>query len=355
FEPGSGNNNTLISFNGFGLGTTTGIYFKSGTYYQTGFIQSLSTRVVTAYGPTGYVERSGSVQIYTEYGNATYKQNGSNNGLFTLVDTPYISGFTATAAATGTYIRITGSGMRDVTGVYFGAYSSPFTLGAHLASDIYVASGLVPYVTDVLPKQAFIKVYNHGGNDTSDNLFTILEGGKNFYGDIVVSGGGIYVSGNSISTGNGIIVQYISTMTSGKGSATTIIPSDNTIPLNTEGDAFTDLDTSITPKSLTNRLEAELNLLASVFTPNYTVVASLFRDWETNAIAATANTSANAEGVFSMYLKWTGAPTGLTPHLFNIRFGPAAAATAFINRTNTFDNYLGTAGVSTMTIKEVTP
>lgn len=105
---------------------------------------------------------------------------------------------------------------------------------------------------------------------------------------------------------------------------TTVLPYDNTIPQNTEGDQV--LSLAITPTSATSTLIIDINVTAASNSTSRTVGMALFQDSTANALAATEDTnSCNLRHVM------TSGTTSATT--FNVRVGPSAAGSVYINGT----------------------
>ena len=154
----------------------------------------------------------------------------------------------------------------------------------------------------------------------------------------------------------GKVKQIVYTASGAVASGTTQIPNDDTIPQNTEGTAWTALDTTITPTSASSLLVIELTVsTASNNTSGANVIAALFQDSTANALAAsiTRSTAVNAETTFNLrYVMVAGATSATT---FKVRFGPdATGGTVTVNGVNTARRF-GGAAVSTLSITEVTP
>jgi hypothetical protein len=134
----------------------------------------------------------------------------------------------------------------------------------------------------------------------------------------------------------GGFLQQVRYTTGTVATGTTLIPLDNTIPQNTEGDEYMTL--AITPKSATSILVVQVIAQIAVST-NTNMTTALFRDTTANALAAVpsyAPASAGAYGlplVFNHYL--TSGSTSATT--FKVRVGASASA------TTTFNGILGTA------------
>lgn len=130
------------------------------------------------------------------------------------------------------------------------------------------------------------------------------------------------------TAGTNAIQQCVQTVYSSASTGTTIIPADNTIPQNTEGDQY--MTQAITPKSATNLLVIEANMFISYSVSAYMAVA-LFQDSTANALAmGTGNVSAGNYLVnIPVYHKMTAGTTSSTT--FKIRAGGHTAGTTTFN------------------------
>ncbi len=131
-------------------------------------------------------------------------------------------------------------------------------------------------------------------------------------------------SSNALS---GSVVQVVNTMVSSLSTGTTTMPSDDTIPQNTEGDEYMTL--SITPTNASNKL-----LIKVVFNYESTSADShyvaLFQDSTANALAAAQDIrGANEEGCVCFNHYMTAGTTSATT--FKVRSGNAAAGTTTFN------------------------
>jgi hypothetical protein len=150
-------------------------------------------------------------------------------------------------------------------------------------------------------------------------------------------------------TGASKIVQVVNTTDVVYSSGTTVMPWDDTIPQNTEGDEHMSL--AITPTNSSNNLLIEVQVLGSTSSGTH-YVAALFQDSTAGSLAAgwftpvTTNTGGNVVFTHFMAAGTTSATT------FKVRCGPSGAATF------NFNGYagarkLGSVGVSSITITEI--
>ncbi len=125
---------------------------------------------------------------------------------------------------------------------------------------------------------------------------------------------------------------------------TTVLPYDNTIPQNTEGDQV--LSLAITPKSATSTLHISVAVTAGSNSTSRVVGAALFQDATAGALAA----SADSNSVNFKHTMTSGTTSSTT---FNVRVGPSAAGTVYVNGTTGGVQLYGGVCNSSITIWEV--
>lgn len=158
------------------------------------------------------------------------------------------------------------------------------------------------------------------------------------------------VSITNTTSESGKVIQVAHFQTGEVATGTTLVPIDDTIPQNTEGDQY--LSLSITPKNADNDLYVEvvLNLFSTV---SIIMVSALFKDADANAIAACINQSNSAENLQIIFRHKIIAGS-TSAQTFKVRAGGHVANTTTLN---------GRAGVrvsggalsSSITITETTP
>ena len=160
-----------------------------------------------------------------------------------------------------------------------------------------------------------------------------------------------YTSGQvvqAVPTGTGV-VQQVATQTGTMATGTTIIPFDNTIPQNTEGDQY--MSVSITPTSATNILV--INVIACVSnTVANTMAMALFQDSTANALATVNMYQGTGTGGLTIPLnhRMTAGTTSATT--FKIRIGALGASTTSFNG-NSGASYYGGTFASSIIITEI--
>ena len=140
----------------------------------------------------------------------------------------------------------------------------------------------------------------------------------------VVSDGGAWKTvGRS-----GKVLQVVHYDTGAVATGSTIIPLDDTIPQNTEGDQYMSL--AITPKSATSILRVDVSYKISPSAVAW-ITGALFRDATASSIATSSLYHGHAGGGISdqFSVKVVSGSTATTT--FNVRIGPSAAATLTFN------------------------
>jgi hypothetical protein len=171
------------------------------------------------------------------------------------------------------------------------------------------------------------------------NIFRALAG-SSIEADTIndTSGSGVAVEGvtflnGTITTANslpdGAVVQVVTAKSTAVATGTTIIPYDDTIPQNTEGDQYMTL--AITPRSTTNILviEAVVHMANSAASQRF--IAALFQDTTANALAVgnTTEVTANVIDPVTVFHSMVAGTTSSTT--FKIRAGANAAGTTTFN------------------------
>lgn len=178
------------------------------------------------------------------------------------------------------------------------------------------------------------------GNATVGNNLTVT-------GTLSTSAKGI----TSASLPAGSVIQIVNYQTGAVATGTTTIPSDDTIPQNTEGDEYMTL--AITPKSATSKLKIDVvGVFANSAAAGSAFSVALFQDSTANAIAATQFTSPGA--AYRMTICFTEFMTSGTTSstTFKVRAGLSAAGTTTFNGSGGA-RLLGGVMASSITITEI--
>lgn len=131
--------------------------------------------------------------------------------------------------------------------------------------------------------------------------------------------------------------------------ASTAIPSDNTIPQNTEGTQV--LTATITPKYSTSILE--VGVVSTGQSQSITdATLAVFRDSTANAIGAITQTISGVGYKVAYNIRLHAAATSTSATTFNIRFGTAGGV-AWTFNGETGATFLGAVSVASLVIREI--
>lgn len=165
---------------------------------------------------------------------------------------------------------------------------------------------------------------------------------------VLISDGTDISWGTSPKT-TGDIVQVVNTETGAVATGTTTMPTDDTIPQNTEGDEYITL--SITPTNASNYLQIEfVGMFGNSVTCNFAV--ALFQDSTANALAATGNyaLTGTEHNIFTLKHRMLAGTTSATT--FKIRAGGNNPGTTTFNGISG-TRYFGGVNASSITITEI--
>lgn len=137
---------------------------------------------------------------------------------------------------------------------------------------------------------------------------------------------------------SGFVLQQIRQEISAVATGTTIMPYDDTIPQNTEGDQY--MSVSITPSNVNNKLTIICSLTCSVNVSS-TISVGLFQDSTAGALAATGAFMTTGTGLFTITLCHTMAAGTTSATTFKIRAGSSGAFTTTVNGQNASRIYGG--------------
>ena len=132
------------------------------------------------------------------------------------------------------------------------------------------------------------------------------------------------------SAGSGTILQTVTGEIS-PVSGTTLIPTGNTAPTNTQGTQI--WSGSITPKQATSKVGVSFTITADASSNNRTLVIALFRG--TTCIATTVNEIDTSAHPKNMTLVFVDTTPGAGANTYSARMGVDSAATWYCNSTNT--------------------
>lgn len=143
--------------------------------------------------------------------------------------------------------------------------------------------------------------------------------------------------------------QIVNTQTGTKSSGNTLVPEDNTIPQNDEGDEYMTL--AITPTSATNKLKIDV-VVFGANQLNYNIVAALFQDATANALAVGATRNVAADDFLTISFTHYMASGTTSETTFKVRVGPVTASTFTFNGSNNAAKF-GGKFASSITITEI--
>lgn len=143
------------------------------------------------------------------------------------------------------------------------------------------------------------------------------------------------------------LVQRVSTTSTTAASTTTTIPTDDTIPQNTEGDEY--LTLSITPKHTSNILVIDFTGWISLSALN-TLTVALFQDSTANALQAVPTAIEAVDRSRPVVLRHIMSAGTTSSTTFKIRYGPSAG-TGYMLRNNAGESF-STADSATLMITE---
>jgi hypothetical protein len=174
-------------------------------------------------------------------------------------------------------------------------------------------------------------------------------------GQVLTSAG----AGTPAIMANPTISQILNSWVTATKTTTTVIPYDNTLPQNTEGEEVTTL--AITPVSATSTLMIQWQVYIGQEAENTHLIAALFQDATADALHAESvwngqtGTSAGNHGVLvtGVHTMTSGGTSEIT---FKLRYGSDDATTCYANSMANGNPLFGAAGPrSGMTITEILP
>jgi uncharacterized cupin superfamily protein len=131
---------------------------------------------------------------------------------------------------------------------------------------------------------------------------------------------------------------------------TTVLPLDDTIPQNTEGDEV--VTAALTPASATNRVRVTFTAFGASSAASGAVCAALFIDSGADAVRAVSSTGGTANYTENLKMVYEYVPGDTSSHTYKIRVGPGAAATVRLNGTSAA-RYFGGVAAATLVIEEI--
>lgn len=146
------------------------------------------------------------------------------------------------------------------------------------------------------------------------------------------------------------IVQRVNTQTGAVATGTTVLPTDNSIPQNSEGDEYMTL--AVTPKDENNVLYIDIVVMLSSSQAGGAVSAALFQDSTAGALAATTHGYDIAGRFVTLNLTHKMAAGTTSETTFKVRAGANGAGTTTFNGTSG-GRIFGGVMASSITITEI--
>lgn len=145
----------------------------------------------------------------------------------------------------------------------------------------------------------------------------------------LTSNGALNVSTYTPTAANalsGSVIQVVNTQTGAYSSGSTAIPSDDTIPQNTEGDEYMTL--AITPTNASNKLKIDVVATLSNGTQAH-VRACLFQDSTADALRVGSTSNVNTNNIETVSFTHFMAAGTTSPITFKVRCGSSSGTTYF--------------------------
>jgi len=133
----------------------------------------------------------------------------------------------------------------------------------------------------------------------------------------------------ALESGTGRQIQCVTFETSAVATGTTIIPADDTIPQNTEGDQYMSL--TVTPTSAASKLKIEVTMVLTHSVGTTGIGVALFQDSTASALAGVMQQVPSAGGVVTVQFNHIMAAGTTSPTTFKVRAGGGAAGTVTFN------------------------
>ncbi len=146
-----------------------------------------------------------------------------------------------------------------------------------------------------------------------------------------------------------ILTQEKTAFRTDKVAIAVVIPADDTIPQNTEGDEVLTVD--ITPQRADSLLIVEAQSWAAPNT-NTVFTGAIFRDNAVGAIAAAGTSVQTSDTLESLAFKAFVTAGSTSPTTFKLRMGQAVAGTLAVNGAAAGRLY-GGVGITSLTVKEI--
>jgi hypothetical protein len=159
---------------------------------------------------------------------------------------------------------------------------------------------------------------------------------------------GVYVNGH------GTVAQVVTDTDTANTTLGTILPYDNSIPQNTEGDEV--LSVAITPVNASSVLYIDVAVnIGTTSSATEAPSCAIFVDSTAGALAAgSAGVMASSADMSPIYIRHSLSAASTSARTYKVRCGNSAAADAFLNGHST-SRIFGGVAVSSLTVTEVLP
>lgn len=147
----------------------------------------------------------------------------------------------------------------------------------------------------------------------------------------------------------GEVVQVVNSTSGAVATGTTVLPLDDTIPQNTEGDEYMTL--AVTPKAATNKLKIEVTVVLAS-SAGGTLAAALFQDSTAGALAVVGTRVDTTGSLYTLSFTHYMAAGTTSATTFKVRCGNSAAGTVTFNGVAAGREYGGVMS-SSITITEI--
>jgi hypothetical protein len=171
-------------------------------------------------------------------------------------------------------------------------------------------------------------------------------------GQVLTATSGTAATWQTPSGGGGKVAQVVIATNNTPASTTSQIPTDNTIPQNTEGAEF--ITATITPTNSSSTLMVEFSSFGTVSAIGNLQIA-LFRDSTANALQVQTSTIPVANYTIMPVLIASASAGSTSSTTFKIRFGANVSGTAYMLRNGPTAAFFGGANYAILKITEVLP
>lgn len=151
--------------------------------------------------------------------------------------------------------------------------------------------------------------------------------------------------------GSGKVLQVVPFSTGEVATGTTVIPIDNSIPQQTEGDEY--MTVSITPQDAGSQLRVDVVWNGTCSAASSNIIAALFQDATAGALAAVNNFNATGGGMCTLsftHVMTAGTTAAIT---FKVRAGGQGGTVTFNGAAGA--RYLGGVFASSIVVTEIAP